>query len=137
MFSEICQPGDFRRPREAVTVDSAPFRSDKKQSAHGDAAFMTECELREISRPDDLFPGVTAKGRRVRRGLETSILMFADRGGGKTQTANANIKGLKEVAVKPDLIIVDDHGDIEIACSVLTWFGGHGCICRKRDGARA
>lgn len=88
----------------------------KPKSVHGDAAFMTERELRKFSKPDGLMPGVTPKGRRVRLGLEASVLMFGSRGAGKTQTANANIKALKDVPVKPDLLIADDHGDIQEAC---------------------
>lgn len=88
----------------------------KPKSVHGDAAFMSERELRKFSKPEGLFPGVTGRGRRVRLGNEASVLMFGMRGAGKTQTANANIKGLRELSVKPDLLIADDHGDIQEAC---------------------
>lgn len=87
----------------------------KPKSVHGDAAFMDESKLRKFSKHEGLFPGVTKRGRRVRLGNEASFIMFAIRGMGKTQTAIANLKGLSEVSRKPDLLIADDHGDIEIA----------------------
>ncbi|EGP07322.1 TraG/TraD family protein [Bradyrhizobiaceae bacterium SG-6C] len=92
------------------------IRGSKPASPHGDASFMTERELRKFSKPTGLMPGVSQRGRRIRLGDEASMLMFGMRGAGKTQTANANIKALNDARVKPDLLIADDHGDIEIAC---------------------
>lgn len=88
----------------------------KPKSSHGDAAFMTERELRRFTKPTGWMPGVSEGGRRIRLGDEASVLMFGMRGAGKTQTANANIKALKSAKVKPDLLIADDHGDIEMTC---------------------
>jgi type IV secretory pathway TraG/TraD family ATPase VirD4 len=80
------------------------------------AAWPTDRELKKAGffTPGGFLAGVSQRsGRPVYLDSEASMIVWGARGAGKTQLTIANVKGIKRLVRKPDLIFSDPAGDIE------------------------
>lgn len=98
-----------------------------KQVRAGDAQWASDKVLKKNGHltPGGIPIGVTLKSRkRIYAHPESSVLMIATKGMGKSQTFIAIGKSLKDRPVKPDLVFVDPKGELRRALSAdLTAMG--------------
>jgi len=107
------------------------MRRQKKASVHGNAGWADDKTLKARGHftPGGIAVGATRKGRRIYAHPESSVLMIAPKGQGKTQSFVAILKALKDYAKRPDLLIHDPAGDVYRATSAdLAAMGYHVAI---------
>lgn len=83
----------------------------EEEPTHGDAAFATDKELKKrgMFKPGGFLACVTKKGRKVYLGRESSLLVVANRGQGKTQAVIANVLDLKNRPMVADTVVVEGN----------------------------